>query len=87
VIRPPAAPLGLRPPGTLRLLETFLQLLINAGFTRTDALAWMHRFAVAASVSSLWGIEMGVGVVGRPTLCVGLFHWIFRVEVGGSDEC
>jgi len=34
----------------------------------------------------LCGIEMGVGVVGRPTLCVGLFHWIFRVAVGGSDE-
>lgn len=38
VTRPPATPLGLRPPGTLRPLESFLQLLINAGFTRTDAL-------------------------------------------------
>jgi len=38
VTRPPATPLGLRPPGTLRPLENFLQLLINAGFARTDAL-------------------------------------------------
>jgi len=38
ITRPPATPLGLRPPGTLRPLESFLQLLINAGFTRTDAL-------------------------------------------------
>lgn len=38
VTRPPATPLGLRPPGTLRPLESFLQLLINGGFTRTDAL-------------------------------------------------
>jgi AcrR family transcriptional regulator len=38
VTRPPATPLGLRPPGTLRPLEDFLQLLIGAGFARTDAL-------------------------------------------------
>ncbi len=36
--REAATPLGLRPPCTLRSLETFLQLLINAGFARTDAL-------------------------------------------------
>ena len=54
------------------------------GWTR--CLAWMHRFAVVTSVSRLCGIEMGVGVVDRPTFCVGLFHWIFRVAVGGSGE-
>ena len=38
VTRPPATPLGLRPPGTLRPLEDFLQLLTRAGFTPTNAL-------------------------------------------------
>ncbi len=42
--RPPATPLGLHPPGTLRPLENFLQLLINAGFTRTDALVAYRVF-------------------------------------------
>jgi len=38
VTRPLATPLGLRPPGTLRPLEDFLQLLTRAGFTTTNAL-------------------------------------------------
>lgn len=36
--RPEATPLGLRPSSTMRLLEDFLQLLIQAGFTPADAL-------------------------------------------------
>jgi len=38
VTRPPATPLRLRPPGTLRPLEDFLQLLTRAGLTTTNAL-------------------------------------------------
>lgn len=38
VTRPLATPLGLRPPGTLRPLEDFLELLARAGFADTDAL-------------------------------------------------
>jgi AcrR family transcriptional regulator len=38
VTRPLVIPLGLRPPGTLRPVENFLQLLVNVGFTPTDAL-------------------------------------------------
>ncbi len=54
VTRPPATPLGLRPPGTLRPLEDFLQLLTSAGFTPTDALhayrlffGFLHGHALA----------------------------------------
>ncbi len=54
VTRPPATPLGLRPPGTLRPLEAFLQLLTGAGFTATDALhayrlffGFLHGHALA----------------------------------------
>lgn len=38
VTLPKATPLGLRPAGTLRLLEDFLELLTRAGFTASDAL-------------------------------------------------
>ncbi|HEX5497344.1 MAG TPA: TetR/AcrR family transcriptional regulator C-terminal domain-containing protein [Mycobacteriales bacterium] len=38
VTRPLATPLGLRPLGTLRPLENFLELLIRAGFSDTEAL-------------------------------------------------
>jgi AcrR family transcriptional regulator len=38
VTRPLSAPLGLRPPGTLRPLEDVLTLLTNAGFSGPDAL-------------------------------------------------
>jgi AcrR family transcriptional regulator len=38
VTRPPSTPLGLRPLGTLRPLEKILSLLIDAGFSPTDAL-------------------------------------------------
>ncbi len=38
VTLPKATPLGLRPAGTLRLLEDFLQLLTRAGLTPSDAL-------------------------------------------------
>lgn len=38
VTRPLVIPLGLRPAGTLRPLEDFLQLLVNVGFTPSDAL-------------------------------------------------
>lgn len=38
VTRPLVVPMGLRPPGTLRPLEDFLQLLVNVGFTASDAL-------------------------------------------------
>lgn len=39
VIRPLATPLGLRPPSTLRPLESILELLVSAGFVPTDALS------------------------------------------------
>lgn len=42
VTRPLITPLGLRPPGMLRPVENFLQLLVNVGFTPTDALE-AHR--------------------------------------------
>jgi AcrR family transcriptional regulator len=38
VTRPLATPLGLRPVGTLRPLETLLALLVSAGFSARDAL-------------------------------------------------
>jgi AcrR family transcriptional regulator len=38
VTRPLATPLGLRPPGTLRLLEDVLELLVGAGFDAPGAL-------------------------------------------------
>lgn len=38
VTRPLATPLGLRPPGTLRVLEQVLDLLIGVGFAPVDAL-------------------------------------------------
>jgi anti-anti-sigma factor len=38
VTRPLAAPLGLRPPGTLRPLENILALLIRSGFSAANAL-------------------------------------------------
>ncbi|ORA09024.1 TetR/AcrR family transcriptional regulator C-terminal domain-containing protein [Mycobacterium asiaticum] len=38
VTRPLATPLGLRPPGLLRPLEDFLELLVSAGFTAPQAL-------------------------------------------------
>ncbi|QTJ65757.1 TetR/AcrR family transcriptional regulator C-terminal domain-containing protein [Rhodococcus sp. ZPP] len=38
VTRPLATPLGLRPPGTLRPLEDFLELLVRAGFSPPNAL-------------------------------------------------
>jgi AcrR family transcriptional regulator len=43
VTRPLATPLGLRPPGTLRPLESFLELLTRAGFSDADALH-VYRF-------------------------------------------
>lgn len=43
VTRPLATPLGLRPPGTLRPLESLLELLTRAGFSDTDALH-VYRF-------------------------------------------
>lgn len=44
VTRPLITPLGLRPPGTLRPVEDFLQLLVNVGFTPTDALEAYRLF-------------------------------------------
>lgn len=44
VTRPLVTPLGLRPPGTLRPVEDFLQLLVNAGFTPADALKAYRLF-------------------------------------------
>jgi AcrR family transcriptional regulator len=44
VTRPLVTPLGLRPPGTLRPVEDFLQLLVNVGFTPTDALEAYRLF-------------------------------------------
>jgi AcrR family transcriptional regulator len=44
VTRPLIIPLGLRPPGTLRPVEDFLQLLVNAGFNPTDALEAYRLF-------------------------------------------
>lgn len=44
VTRPLATPLGLRPLGTLRPLENFLELLIRAGFSDTDALHVYRSF-------------------------------------------
>lgn len=43
VTRPLATPLGLRPLGTLRPLENFLELLARAGFSDADALH-VYRF-------------------------------------------
>lgn len=55
VTLPRATPLGLRPIGTLRLLEDFVQLLTGAGFTRSDALnayrlffGFLHGHALCA---------------------------------------
>ncbi|MGB7982803.1 MAG: TetR/AcrR family transcriptional regulator C-terminal domain-containing protein [Candidatus Nanopelagicales bacterium] len=39
ITRPLATPLALRPLGTLRPLESMLELLTNAGFSTVDALA------------------------------------------------
>lgn len=39
VSRPLATPLGLRPPSTLRPLESILELLVRAGFAPADALS------------------------------------------------
>ena len=44
VTRPLATPLGLRPLGTLRPLETLLGLLIDAGFSPADALHVYRAF-------------------------------------------
>ena len=44
VTRPLITPLGLRPAGTLRPVEDFLQLLVNVGFTPTDALESYRLF-------------------------------------------
>jgi AcrR family transcriptional regulator len=44
VTRPLITPLGLRPAGTLRPVENFLQLLVNVGFTPTDALESYRLF-------------------------------------------
>jgi Transcriptional regulator len=44
VTRPLATPLGLRPLGTLRPLESFLELLIRAGFDDADALHVYRSF-------------------------------------------
>jgi AcrR family transcriptional regulator len=44
VTRPLATPLGSRPPGVLRPLEDFLELLIRAGFTPQDALRSYRLF-------------------------------------------
>jgi AcrR family transcriptional regulator len=44
VTRPLVIPLGLRPPGTLRPVENFLQLLVNVGFTPNDALLSYRLF-------------------------------------------
>ena len=44
VTRPLAAPLGLRPPGTLRPLEDVLELLTGAGFSGPDALHIYRAF-------------------------------------------
>ncbi len=44
VTRPLVTPLGLRPPGTLRPVEDFLQLLVNASFTPADALKAYRLF-------------------------------------------
>ena len=44
VTRPLTCPLGLRPAGTLRPLEDFLELLIRAGFTPCDALRGYRLF-------------------------------------------
>jgi AcrR family transcriptional regulator len=48
--RPLSTPLGLRPPGTLRLLEQLLDLLIGAGFAPVDAL-----HAARAYIGFLYG--------------------------------
>ena len=50
VTRPLSTPLGLRPPGTLRLLEQVLDLLIGAGFPPVDAL-----HAARAYIGFLYG--------------------------------
>lgn len=44
VTRPLATPLGLRPLGTLRPLESFLELLVRAGFSDTNALHVYRSF-------------------------------------------
>lgn len=44
VTRPLATPLGLRPSGTVRPLEDFLELLVRAGFSPPDALRAYRLF-------------------------------------------
>ena len=50
VTRPLSTPLGLRPPGTLRLLERILEVLIGAGFPPVEAL-----HAARAYIGFLYG--------------------------------